>query len=346
MRFIYAFVLLAIMVISPYLKAEVQVRAVFDEADAVLNIMERMNSGAEVDEQLWASLWESAGYVRLLQRETSMGREEGFADKMRAWVQDPQNFSRVEEWRRAVDGFRSFNPHTPGIHAAAYLPEGVKLQASFYPVIKHTRNTFVFDLEQDPAIFMSVNLDDSALFVESVLSHELHHIGIAQCPAPEDFPLMNDRQQWVVEMLGIFGEGVATLAAAGGPLRHPHFYSSPTDWIIWERDIANISRDQNLIEEFFSAVLNGEFPEGDRTAKLFSFIVSENIPQGPAYTLGWKMAAIVERQFGRERLVSAICDPRSLLGLYNEAVEMVNLKDSRGLPQWSPEFLGKLYSER
>jgi hypothetical protein len=161
---------------------ETHIRAVFDEADAALAIMDSLNAGDSVTEAQWDALWQSEGYTRLLARQASMGGEKGFGDKLSAWLQDPENYRRVENIRFAVEGYRSFEADTAGNRAAAYLPEGVVLEASFYPVIKHTTNTFVYDLQNDPAIFMYVNPDNSPVFVESVLTHELHHVGLTQCP--------------------------------------------------------------------------------------------------------------------------------------------------------------------
>ena len=325
-------------------RAEVRIRAVFDQADAALAIMERLAAGDAVTADHWSSLWQSEGYTRLLEREAAMGRDEGFGEKLEAWLSDPAIHGNVAAWRAAVERFRSFDANGPGNRAAAYLPDGVELEASFYPVIKHTTNTFVYDLDNDPAIFMTVDPDDSALFVESVLAHELHHVGYAQCPEQDDLPSLSEEQRWVVRYLGIFGEGIATLATAGGPLTHPHFYSTPDEWAVWERDVANVDDDHARIETFFLRVLDGRIPAAERTGTVFSFIASPDVPQGPAYTLGWKMAALIERTLGRERLVDAICDPREFLTLYNEASALTPAADATRLPVWSEEFLARLYA--
>ena len=324
---------------------EAHIRAVYDEADAALAIMDSLNAGEPVTGGQWSALWESEGYTRLLERQTSMGRVGGFGDKLAAWLQDPENYKRAAILRDAVDGYRHFEASSAGSRAGAYLPQGVVLEASFYPVIKHTANTFVFDLRGDPAIFVYVNPENSPLFVESLLTHELHHIGLAHCPEVVDYKNLSDDQRWVTSMLTMFGEGVAVLATAGGPNTHPHFYSTPNEWAIWERDVVNVASDLARVESFFKSVIDGTFPKEERRQALFRFIVTPEVPQGPAYTLGWKMASLVERRFGHSALLETMCDPRALLKLYNEAVKETLADGTPNLPAWSDEFIRALYAQ-
>lgn len=324
---------------------EIHVRAVFDEADAALAIMDNLSAGESPTGKQWQTLWQSEGYTRLLARQASMDRDERFGDKLAAWLQDPANYTRVATIRSAVDRYRSFEVNTAGNRAGAYLPGWVVLEATFYPVIKHTTNTFVYDLGGDPAIFMSVNAENSPIFVESVLTHELHHIGLAQCPEIAGYKNLTEDQQWVTNMLTIFGEGLAVLATAGDPDTHPHFYNTPDKWAVWERDVTNIASDQARIQSFFLAVLDGTQPKDERRKTLFTFIVTPEVPQGPAYTLGWKMASLVEKHFGREALVGAMCDPRELLTLYNQAARETHADGILNLPIWSDELIRGLNAQ-
>jgi len=337
--------LIACLVLGTAVADDTEIRDVYDEADAALAIMETLQDGRPVSQEQWAALWESEGYRRLLEREASMGRDEGFADKLAAWLGDPANYSRAADIRAALDGYRSIDATGAGRRAAVYLPQGSALRASFYPVIKHTSNSFVYDLERDPAIFMSIDPANSSLFVASVLTHELHHVGYSRCAKPADYASLDERQQWVVDSLSMFGEGLATLAAAGDPATHPHFYSTAGEWSVWERDVANVNADLARVEQFFSRVLDGSIREADRRAGLFAFIATADVPQGPAYTLGWKMAALIERNRGRDALIAVICDPRAMLRLYNEVAASTQADSVTNLAVWSDRFLGQLHAD-
>jgi hypothetical protein len=64
--------------------------------------------------------------------------------------------------------------------------------------------------------------------------------------------------------------------------------------------------------------------------------------QGPWYTVGWKMAVIVEKRFGRAVLIEGMRDPPRLLATYNEAAKEANAKGGEKLALWSPDLLERL----
>src|SRR4029450_4191794 len=70
--------------------------------------------------------------------------------------------------------------------ALAYLPRNAHIKAKIYPVIKPRENSFVFDVENDPAIFLYLDPTVSAEKFENTLAHELHHIGYgSSCPSKQ-----------------------------------------------------------------------------------------------------------------------------------------------------------------
>jgi len=85
-----------------------------------------------------------------------------------------------------------------------------------------------------------------------------------------------------------------------------------------------------------------DVPRGLRPQRLFLFINTGYVPQGAFYTVGWKMAAMIERARGREALVKLVCDPRALLAAYNEVAAAHARRGGAGLALWSPEFLTAL----
>jgi hypothetical protein len=125
-----------------------------------------------------------------------------------------------------------------------YLPSQSRIRAKVFPVIKPQTNSFVFDVQTDPAIFLYVDPALGAEQFENTVGHELHHIGLASVagemePALKGLP---PRARAAAEWMGAFGEGMAMLAAAGGPDVHPHAHSSPEDRARWDHDLANFSR--------------------------------------------------------------------------------------------------------
>jgi hypothetical protein len=316
----------------------VTVRIELDQADAVIALLEQRARGVDPGEAVWRRLESTTGYIRLKRRQESFGAE-AFDARFREFVRSDDALRRLPVLREALGKWRGIDIAAAAERALAYLPDDVVLDATIYPVIKRTPNSFVFELDTDPAIFMYVDPDRSAAVLANTLAHELHHVGSAACPDPTGADTLDAPARRVVSWLSGFGEGMAVLAAAGGPDVHPHA-SSPSDaWAVWERDVANFATDVPRIERFFRQILAGELAEVEQRTQLFSFINTEDVPQGAFYTAGWKMAALVERAQGREVVVRAVCDPRILLTAYNDVAHAHPRGDADPLPMWSEEFL-------
>lgn len=208
-------------------------------------------------------------------------------------------------------------------------------------MIKPRDNSFVFDLDNDPAIFLYLDPAMTAAQLENTVAHELHHVGlVACCRGPDELAEADgwpERARRVVGWVGAFGEGVAMLAAAGGPDVHPHATSPAADRERWDGDVARTAENLQELEAFFLAILNGELNETAERERAMSFFGV----QGPWYTVGWVMASAIERAFGRDALLGCIEDLRTLLPTYNRAAVELGRK-GEALPVWSGEMLERL----
>jgi hypothetical protein len=82
--------------------------------------------------------------------------------------------TRAATLRATLARWKGLAVASAGRTALAYLPDGAKIQARIYPVIKPASNSFVFE---GSAIFLSLDPLQSPEVVENILVHELHHIG-------------------------------------------------------------------------------------------------------------------------------------------------------------------------
>jgi hypothetical protein len=128
------------------------------------------------------------------------------------------------------------------------------------------------------------------------------------------------------------------LAAAGGPNIHPHKFSSPEDRARWDRDMANYNKDFKAVEKFFSDIRAGRLSADEQARRGFSFFAI----QGPWYTVGWQMAVVIEQAYGRETLISSMCDRRKLFATYNQAATKYNATSNPQLPLWSTTLVDAL----
>jgi hypothetical protein len=242
----------------------------------------------------------------------------------------------LARWKRA-------DINSAAARSLAYLPAGTAIRVKVYPVIKPKTNSFVFELKTDPAIFLYIDSEMDAAQFENTVAHELHHIGYAAACLPayesEEFKKKPAEVRAVLEWIGAFGEGVAMLAAAGGPEVHPHASSPAADRERWDKDLANFNTDLKKVEAFFLDVLDGRLKgeEGIREVAFSFFGI-----QGPWYTVGWEMAVLIEKAFGRARLIDCLCDPGGLLVAYNEAAARRSAQKGEEFAVWSLDFLKRL----
>jgi hypothetical protein len=309
-----------------------------DEAEAVLAVLAKRAAGNEISDSEWQHLFATEPYVRLKKREASMHRD--FTDDdFKKFVLSPELLAKNSALRQTLDAWKQKDLVAAARRALSYLPKQAVIKAKVFPVIKPKTNSFVFDTDTDPTIFLYLDPEESAAAFENTVAHELHHIGFSSVK-----PLAEARQKGLpanvkpaVDWMGAFGEGFAMLAAAGGPDVDPQATSSPEDQARWKHDMANFNSDLESLQEFFLDVIHRTLPTQEKIdEKAFTFFGA----QGPWYTVGYKMAVIVEKRYGRAVLIDCMLDRRELLARYNVAADELNHRDSKEhLALWSPELM-------
>ena len=322
-------------------KVRVTVSVVTDEAEAVMAILEKRAAAETITQADWNKVFESEGYRRLKKRELSMSRP--FAEsEFRKFVMSEDLLTRSGSLAETLGRWKRIDASEAGQKALSYLPRRATITAKIYPVIKPRNNSFVFEVKTDPAIFLYLDPTVSAEKFENTLTHELHHIGFGTaCPSSETSSEINKKPDGVrnaIVWLGAFGEGLAMLAAAGGPNIHPHIASNPNERAEWDANMANFEADLRRVESFLVEVMSKRLPADEESKAGFSFFGV----QGPWYTVGWKMAAVIEKEFGREKLITTFCDQQKLLKTYNSAAMKNSAKYGEKLAVWSNDLVEQL----
>ena len=322
--------------------ARVDVRLHTAQAEGALRAAEAFAAGGAPSDSAWRALLATDGHARLVQRERSLGRSLDDTT-FRAFLASPVLAARLPALRATLHAWSALDPQPSAARVFAYLPPGTRLRATIYPVVKPATNSFVFETGgDDPAIFLYLDPAVSAAKFENTLAHELHHVGItAGCGALPDSARLSDAERTTLRWMGALHEGVAMLAAAGGPDVHPHAASDGAERLVWERDLGRAAADVRALERFWTELLDGRLAGADVQPAAMRFFSTDSVPQGAHYTVGWLLASTIERELGRARLVSSLCDPRLLLGAYEEAAARQPVAKAR-LPHWSPAFLRRL----
>lgn len=161
-------------------------------------------------------------------------------------------------------------------------------------------NSFVWELSTDPTIFLYLDPDITRAKFGNTVAHEMHHIGLGSLGPLYDQKIASlpKRARTVADWMGPFGEGLAMLAAAGGDDVDPHAASTPREHTQWESELASFNTDLPAVNDFYLDVLSGKLTDDAIEAKGTSFFGNH---QGPWYTVGYKMAVIVEKLYGPNR---------------------------------------------
>jgi len=312
-----------------------------DEAEAVLAILNKRAAGTAVTDADWQRLFATEPYIRLKKREAAMQRD--FTDDdFRKFVLSPELAARYSLLRCTLDAWKQADLNASAQRVLTYLPEQASIKAKVFPVIKPKTNSFVFDTQSDPAIFLYLDPDESGAKFENTVAHELHHIGYSSISSfaeakQKDVP---PNAKLAVGWMGAFGEGFAMLAAAGGPDVDPHAASSAKEHARWDHDLANFNEDLGSLQQFFLDIINQKLVGDDKIGEKASTFFGD--AQGAWYTVGYKMAVIVEKRFGRKTLIDCMLDPRELLARYNQAAKEINERGQAKLSLWSPELMQKI----
>lgn len=311
--------MLLVCLLFAALPPNVQVHIQPDEANAVLAILAKRSAGTPIDEKDWQALFATDGYVRLQKREHSMKRK--FEnDDFKTFVMSDELLARREELHRVMNDWLHADLAAAARRALAYLPANAKITATVYPVIKPATNNFVFE---GNAIFMVVEDAPRERF-ETIIAHELHHIGYNNsCGSHSDNPL----DDW----LTAFGEGIATLAAGGD--RDPERAMKPDVEKAFQEGVRDYDKNFRDVQQFFLDIVDKRLA-GDaipnRGFQFFGLV-------GPWYTVGWKMGVTIEKKLGRQALIDAFCNPRTLFATYNKAA-------GPDLPKWDERLIRALSS--
>ena len=323
----------------------VQLRFDTSEAEVVLAILAKRKANQPVADADWQWLVSTEPYVRLKKREAGMHRDFSDAD-FRKFVLSDDLAGRAPALEKTLADWKQADLSQAATRALAYLPDDAVIHAKVFPVIKPKTNSFVFEVNSDPTIFLYLDPGLNRAQFENTVAHELHHIGYASIDARVEAKLKDlpPDAHAAVEWAGAFGEGFAMLAAAGGPDVHPHAVSKPEDRARWDHDMANFNQDLKAVEKFLLDIAQGRLKTEEERGKVGSSFFGV---QGPWYTVGWKMSVLIEKRYGRARLLECMTDPRELLVTYNQAAAEHNRThpDDR-LALWSPELLQAIGAEK
>jgi hypothetical protein len=285
------------------------------------------------------ALFATEPYIWLKAREAAMGR--AFTDaEFQTFLLSADAKAKLPQWEQTLAAMKRADLHALATGVLAWLPPGAEIHARVFPEIKPRTNSFVWRMpDKGPAIFLYLDKLTTDQF-ENTVAHESHHIGLDSLEARQTALVkgLPDHVKRAITFLGAFGEGEAMLAAAGAD-RHPHWEDDAATRARWDSDMMHFNDDVPKLEQLFADILDGKLATDDDVMKRAAPFWGDT--QGAWYTVGYEMAVLVERRFGRAALTDCMIDPRKLLSLYNQVAREA-AKQGGTLATWSPQLLARL----
>ncbi len=321
--------------------ADTRVQLTLDasEAEQSLLILHKEQAHQAVTDADWRKLFATVPYQWLKAREAAIQR--AFTDEdFKKFLQAPETLARTQEWVQTLAGMERADMTGIGTRVLAWLPPGAVIHARVFPLIKPHNNSFVWrNAHGEPAIFVYLVKQTQAQF-ETIVAHECHHIGLFGLDAQQKkvFADMPENVKQAAEAMGAFGEGEAVLAAAGSTELRPHWEDDALARARWDSDMMHFNQDLVTLTQFFDDVLDGKL-KGDAIQEKASTFFGY---QGPWYTVGYEMAALVEKRFGRAVFTDCLLDPRLLLVRYNQVAAEAN-HNGAALALWPENLLQRIY---
>jgi len=280
------FIIVSLFSIGPFLAADaerVQVKLDTREAEQVLAILAKRKQAQPITDADWGVLFATEPYQRLKVRETGMHRPFSDAD-FKKFVLSDELERQYDELSRTLAPWKKADLRAGGVRVLQYLPAQATIHVKVFPEIKPKHNSFVFDVDTDPAIFLYLDPNVSQQEFDNTVSHEMHHIGLSSTDKLYEKKIANlmPAAQKAAQWMGAFGEGLAVLAAAGGPDVPPNHYSQPDVQQNWEHGMRNFDQDLGALNEFLLQVLDGRLKDDAADQKAYTFFGDI---QGPWY--GW-----------------------------------------------------------
>lgn len=315
----------------------IQIKVDSSEADQALAIIAKHNAGRDITDADWKTFFATEPYQRLKKREAAM-HSDFTDDDFKKFLLSTQLDLQYHALRRTLDEWKHADMKAAARRTLAYLPASAKVRTKVFLLIKPKLNSFVFDVDTDTAIFLYLDPTISKQAFASAVSHEMHHIGLSSTDKiyAATIASLPSAPKMAAEAMGAFGEGEAVLAAAGGPDVPPDQYEAVDVRQNWARGMQAFNPDLGTLNQFFLDVAQAKLTEDAANQKAMAFFGDI---QGPWYTVGYKMAIIVEKRFGRPALIQCMLDRRLLLVRYNQAAEELNKNTNEKLPLWSTQLL-------
>lgn len=223
------------------------------------------------------------------------------------FLSDDHQIANYPGYKKSFKILKSINLSKVINQTRIYLPDKADINTEVIPLIKNKNNSFVHKFNDNMYLFL--NLEPNILKERLInkLVHEFHHIGFDDIYNPKEYKYLSRGAQQIIKWSNAFGEGLATLAAAGGPDFHPNKYNKELK-TKWNKNIKKFNKDFRKIQKFFMDILNKKIKSNKEIYDRGFELMVNNGGQGSWYTVGWQIAVVIEKISSKWNLLNCMED--------------------------------------
>lgn len=316
------------------------VNLISDQVEVVIDILKRTEENNKISKEHWNKLFHTQGFQLLEKRESEMN--EGIKkSEFKGYIIDKIASDGYLPYEKSLDKLNKLDLDEIIESTKDYLPDNTNLDTDIIPVIKPQKNSFIHKINDKLVLFLYLEPDIIKEKMENKLIHELHHIGFDYVYQNSDYSYLLKPAQKVIEWTNAFGEGFAMLAAAQGLENHPNKFDEDLK-SKWDKNMENYNKDFHKIQNFLLTILEGHFADERKLYNRGFQLMTNNGGQGSWYTVGYKIAVVIEKTASRDLLIKCMQDLTQLYCHYNRLVKQYNKKQNKNLHKWDQKIINVL----
>jgi hypothetical protein len=311
---------------------DLQVHIDLSEAEAMLSAAKASRDNNQIGNAQLESILRTSAAKHL------SGTHTLTADSIKRYAADTEISTQIDELQFSLREWRIASLQQIEHRVGQYLPSEGQISLTVIVVLAPGFTVAEFDTASiPPRVFVPLLPSMFHMRIETYVGEQVYLLASA-IPAKALHPhydQMTDSVRLAVGYTTEFRRGIALLAGDGSIGLHICATCPLAERQQWDNNLAEFSKDLLVLDKLLLTTALAESDIEGQRLKL------DAIDAVQWQVVGYRMAVMIERHYGRKVVPNLVRDPRMLLELYNLAAaeDNANGLSDQPLPLWSHELI-------